>query len=317
MAADEVDTGMTRIEPARFGEWAGKSPERWRTLAGGKVDHPHRGSGEILRVEDWEGFGLNVFVRYSWPGDKETAYETRAFGNEPWTEVQAPTEGLSEFIEWQRTRDAIEERRRKYLGAAFPRIPDLEWLDRVLLAIDVDGDLTEEDQKLLEREGLFGPLGDYLARRYERRRDGWDLVHACKYWRRDGKPEKAVREDGKHDFGDSRLTAALLTTIAAAYKDLGQLGEAQARCLRAVGLHESHHPYNVLGGVFYRMGQFEEGDRWFERARTLDGPTREQEQEIRQAFAVLAPARRQELIAHLERGDADGFRSLSQQLSGP
>lgn len=109
----------------------------------------------------------------------------------------------------------------------------------------------------------------FYEQEYRRTGNKWNLPSASSNWRKADNPENALEATGKANWNgvESDLKAALLVTRGAAFRDLGQLGEAETCARQAMECQpDSHQPYTLLGAVCYDNCQYPEGDRWFAMA---------------------------------------------------
>ena len=89
-----------------------------------------------------------------------------------------------------------------------------------------------------------------------------------------------------------------------AYRDLGQLAEAESAAREAMVIApKSYHPHNLLGAIYYQRGLPEQGERSFDRARELGSPPHEKDDGIRSAIEKAGQAERAIVAEHLLRKD--------------
>ena len=105
----------------------------------------------------------------------------------------------------------------------------------------------------------------------------------------------------------------LLTTRGAALKDLARLAEAEQSAISAITLTPNgFYPYNLLGAIRYQSGQPEEAITYFQKAKELGAPEREQDKFIISALRRAGDGERRRVGEYLAVRDSETFRKFSQ-----
>lgn len=199
----------------------------------------------------------------------------------------------------------------------------------ILQKLKVGNRLTDEDAIWLEGEKLLGRASKiYIAHHalearfyeheFQRTKGYWNLASASAAWRKAEKPQQALKQTHDLDFKKikpAKLAAALLTTRGGALRDLWHLdthtkhfNEAEQCALEAIKYYpDSHNPYTLLGALYYDIGDYNKGDRWFDEAIKRGAEPRDQDAEIKRILRKKKPAERQELINHLLQKDPYRF----------
>ncbi|MBD2077486.1 hypothetical protein H6F86_27110 [Phormidium sp. FACHB-592] len=110
----------------------------------------------------------------------------------------------------------------------------------------------------------------FYEKEYQRTGNRWNLPSASSNWRKADESENALKVTESVNWNkiqESDLKAALLVTRGAAFRDLGQLDEAEKCVAQAMECQsDSHQPYTLMGAIYYDRCEYSEGDKWFEMA---------------------------------------------------
>jgi hypothetical protein len=135
-------------------------------------------------------------------------------------------------------------------------------------------------------------------------------ANASSLWRRVGKPDRALAATASlaplpPTLG-GRVSAKVLTTRGGAYRDVGDLANAERCGLDAVSLDPSNqYPYSLLGAVYYQMGEPTKGDAYFaDAARLGAGDNRSA---LRRAVESAQGEARRRAAAHLLEKDRKAY----------
>jgi hypothetical protein len=133
--------------------------------------------------------------------------------------------------------------------------------------------LIEEDR--LSRNGKIAIAyyrleAIFYEKEYQRTGNKWNLPSASSNWRKADEPAKALKVTDDVNWNkvkDPDLKSALLVTRAAAFRDLGQLKEAENCAMQAMECQPNNHqPYTLMGAICYDQCNYAKGDYWFEMA---------------------------------------------------
>lgn len=110
----------------------------------------------------------------------------------------------------------------------------------------------------------------FYEKEYQRTGNRWNLASASSHWRKANESKKALKVTENVNWNkvqEPDLKSALLVTRGAAFRDLGQLDEAENCAAQAMECQpNSYQPYTLMGAICYDRGKYAEGDRWFEMA---------------------------------------------------
>lgn len=144
----------------------------------------------------------------------------------------------------------------------------------------------------------------------EHKRTGnlWKLPSASSFWRKADEPQNALKVTETVNWSkvhESKLKAALWVTRGAAFRDLGQLNEAEKCATQAKDCHpESYQPYTLLGAIYYGRGEYPEGDNWFAMAEERGASARDVDDEIKRIVRMEKDkAKRKEVVEYLLQKD--------------
>jgi hypothetical protein len=148
----------------------------------------------------------------------------------------------------------------------------------------------------LIEEGLLSPNGQvaiahyrlealFCEREFERTKSPYNLPTASSYWRKANEPRRALELTNKVNLAqisDKALKSRLLVTRGAALRDMAQLGEAATCAREAIKCQpDSHQPYTLMGAICYDLGEYEQGNEWFEKAIERGAEQEEMDEEIK------------------------------------
>ncbi|MGK7890769.1 MAG: hypothetical protein AB4042_15665 [Leptolyngbyaceae cyanobacterium] len=105
---------------------------------------------------------------------------------------------------------------------------------------------------------------------YQRTGNKWNLPSASSNWRKANDPKNALKTTNDVNWENVKepsLKSALWVTRGAAFRDLGQLDNAENCAAESMECQpESHQPYTLMGAIYYDRGEYSEGDQWFAMA---------------------------------------------------
>ena len=131
------------------------------------------------------------------------------------------------------------------------------------------------EEKLLSRQGKIALAhyrleALYYEEEYQRTGNQWNLPSASSNWRKTNQPKQALKVTENVNWDkvrESELKSALWVTRGAAFRDLGNLEDAEKCATQARECHPgSHQPYTLMGAICYDRGDYRAGDEWFEGA---------------------------------------------------
>lgn len=130
-------------------------------------------------------------------------------------------------------------------------------------------------------EGRLSPYGKiaiahykleaiFYEKEYQRTGNRRNLASASSNWRKADESKKALKVTENVNWSkvqEPDLKSALLVTRGAAFRDLGQLDEAENCAAQAMECQpNTHQPYTLMGAICYDRGKYAEGNNWFEMA---------------------------------------------------
>lgn len=186
----------------------------------------------------------------------------------------------------------------KYLVSACQDTSPTSPLFMNLLKLENEEILSKDDLSWLEEKGFNAPLAFYYEKKsHYSNCEEWDVVHAGKYWREAGFPQRAIDVTDSISSTNVTLNSAILVNRGGAYRDLKNLTAAEECGKKSLKLTpNSFYPYNLLGAVFYQNGDPEEGEKHFDKARQLGASPRATDAQIRNSVK-LAEKEQQVIVA--------------------
>jgi tetratricopeptide (TPR) repeat protein len=177
-------------------------------------------------------------------------------------------------------------------------------LYKVLLQWENGDPTSEEDISWLKHHQMNAALAVYYDLEFKAYNDGWDLIKAGTYWRNAHFPDKVLEITEFIRFGDNKTQAALFTNRGGAYRDKGDLDNAEQCANNAIDLQpKSYYPYNLLGAVYYQRGNPNAGDEYFKKAIELGAKPKDQDEMIEKTIKVSEAATRRLVAKYLIEKD--------------
>lgn len=317
-----------------FSIWASGNGERWSSLVGHAVVHDKYGRGTVsttdfehgrLEVEfvdeesgpDVHRFALGMFSAYFLlPALPESLPQDTASYRAAVAQQRREETAWLAVAEEREASEDFEHLRLKYGARGFEDKRPTSPLYRILLLLEDGKSLARGDIEWLEVEHLQSVLAMHFESEYARSLDPWMGARASACWRKACLPERALRisEPGT-DSGFDAL-AAFLTSRAAALADVQCLDAAEASAFRADQLRPSSYmTLNVLGRIFYRKGDWERSQEYFDRAE-LGGSTPAETDRIRRAeMQHLSPEQRDRTARFLLARDSERYKWATRYLA--
>lgn len=240
-------------------------------------------------------------------GDKEKAYEmfksfrfvksfTECWKREQFSdlskrydqELLSCTDNQDSLDEWekkrlkelkQREHDRIE-RKKSEENIQIEEENKEKWLLGITNKIKEEV-LEKEEIEFLNGIRRYDVLADYYYTLYLKNKNFWDLSKASSYYRKNGDYEKVILITNNLNYNsDKKALAAVLTSRGAAFKDSGDLWEAEQCENEALKLWTSFYPYLVLGSINIKKGNISLAENCFDEAIKLDAPDNNIKNEI-------------------------------------
>jgi hypothetical protein len=150
----------------------------------------------------------------------------------------------------------------------------------------------------------------------------WHLPSASSHWRKAGEPKRALELTDRLQWDtikENKLKSALFTTRGGAFRDIGDLSEAE-KCARQAMAHQpdSHHPYTLMGAICYEREQYSEGDYWFNEAIKRGANPRDMDAEIKRVVKnAKDESKRRKVVEYLLKKDPERYAWAKSYLKKP
>jgi hypothetical protein len=206
------------------------------------------------------------------------------------------------------------ELKEKYGLGFFIEQEDYAKVMHIIRIVDGHLRLSENDIVWLttEGEGYFTPElkrcyhkheAEYHEKKYKKDKNTWSAVNASSHYRKCDLPENSLSLLDPINFSnirDKHLKSAICTTKGGSMRDLGKFQEALKLATEAHSYDsKSFHPCTLLGAVNYEIGNFIEGDAWFQKAETRGASTGSLDHEIRSIYKRADKKKKENLRQHL------------------
>jgi tetratricopeptide (TPR) repeat protein len=182
------------------------------------------------------------------------------------------------------------------------------------------------EENLLSRDGKIAIAhykleADFYEQEFQRTGGKWHIPTASSYWRKADEPERALQLTNL-DLGnirESNLKSAILVTRGAAFRDIGDLVNAEICAKKAIEYHPpSYQPYTLLGAISYDKGEYSTGDDWFARAEQRGAKTEEIDDEIKRVVrSTKDENKRQDAVNYLLKKDSQRYAWAKSYLKKP
>ncbi|MFB2772196.1 hypothetical protein ACE1AT_23350 [Pelatocladus sp. BLCC-F211] len=152
---------------------------------------------------------------------------------------------------------------------------------------------------------------DFYEQEFKRTGNKWHIPTASSYWRKADEPEKALNITNL-DLGkirESKLQSAILVTRGAAFRDIGDLVNAEKSAKKAIEFHpESYQPYTLMGAIYYDKSEYSKGDYWFTEAEKRGAKTDDVDDEIKRVLrSTKDEIKRQQAVNYLLKKDSQRY----------
>ncbi|MEZ5534464.1 MAG: hypothetical protein R3F02_02460 [Thiolinea sp.] len=228
-----------------------------------------------------------------------------------------------------RTIEKIKQRRLKE-KYGFHFFIEQEYYNKILHIIrklDSKLRLSENDLIWLTTDGeeYFTPelkknYHKYEAKHYEKifykTNNAWSAVNASSHYRKCGLSNKSLTLLNKIEFTKIRnkhLRSAICTTKGGSMRDLGEYHKAIELGTEAHSYDsKSFHPCTLLGAVNYEIGNFAEGNVWFQKAEKRGANTENLDNELKYIYNKSNKGKKNTLRKHLLSLDPYRYSWLKQ-----
>lgn len=185
-----------------------------------------------------------------------------------------------------------------------------ERLDPVLVVQLIEKDLLSPEGRIAL--AFHGLEALFFEQEYQRTGNQWNLPNASSHWRKADKPKQALKLTENLNFDkikENKLKSALLTTRGGAFRDIRELDKAEKCALKAIEYQpSSHHPYTLMGAIYYERGEYLKGDYWFEEAIKRGASPSDQDAEIKRVVKNAKDEnKRLEVVEYLLKKDPQRY----------
>ena len=197
-------------------------------------------------------------------------------------------------------------------------------LHKIIKRIDMGKRFSKKDTLWLYSRGF---LKDRLKVEYHRReakyylscyslkKDIWDLINASSHLRKSHQSKKALFETSKVKISKiKKVKSALSVTRGGAYRDLKELDEALKFAQKAYDFEPtSFHPCTLFGAVYFEMGKYDLGTKWFNKAEENGADIDGIDSEIKSIIKNANGKKIEELKQHLLKIDSERYHWASKR----
>ncbi len=210
------------------------------------------------------------------------------------------------------------ELKEKYGLYFFIEPEDYKIVMTIIRKVEGNSRLSEKEILWLTTEGseYFTPelkecYHKYEAKHHEKKfkkdKNAWSAVNASSHYRKCDLPKNSLLLLGQINFTNIRnkhLKSAICTTKGGSMRDLGEFKVTLKLATEAHSYDpKSFHPCTLLGAVNYEIGNFSEGNVWFEKAEKRGASTRSVDHELRSIYKRADKKKKEQLKQHLLKLD--------------
>jgi hypothetical protein len=248
------------------------------------------------------------------------------------SKIEASKELTSEELQWihQNQKNEIlligelQKLKQKYKIADDLTFSSKIKLFTVLKKLDKKQRLNATDIVYLEEKRLFYPNtkiyktyhrieAEFYEAEYKENKNLWNLPNISSHWRKADQSQKALESTSNINFdtiNDKKLKSAILTTRGGAFRDLSQLNRAEKCAKQAIKFQpSSHHPYTLMGAIYFDRGNSYEGHKWFEEAEKRGATPASIDAEIKKSISKIKDKnKRNKIIQDLLKRDKHRYR---------
>lgn len=261
-----------------FSLFANKDISIWENIIGCKINHKYYGLGIINKIIN-QNESIYIYIEFDELYNKENiiifnnlTFKENYFENInfDFLEIKGYKEFCKKKIDEQKIKMNYDILKKKYKISIdlYPNISSE--LYGILIKLDSNVIFDDKDIKWLEKEKLNKILILCYKKKYQINNDLWSLVKAAKILRKEDRPSEAIEILDKKCTKNNKLMSAILTVKGSAYRDINELKNAENLAIKAIKIRKTNaYPYNLLGAIYYQIGEVEKGDKYFKKAHEL------------------------------------------------
>ncbi|MDY7016162.1 MAG: hypothetical protein SVX43_21710 [Cyanobacteriota bacterium] len=283
-----------------FIEYAGTDINKWNKLAGQQIYHSLYGKGTVVNIQKQYLFlQFEQFTRkFHFNALSNKCYFSTITLPDDIEDINILIDAKKEAVKQDLKKIyEFEKLKKKYLKK-HPNMTMTNDLYCILLNLESHNKLNHEEIEWLEKKLLFSPIAIFYQKKHKESESLLDLIEAVKYWRKARMPKTALKLTFKIQLENNKMISALLTTRGGVLRDMGKLKGAEKCALEALQYNpHGCYCYNLLGAIYYQLGNPNKGDEYFKIAEQLGSRTDIQEAAIFDIFERKANPKTKEVIA--------------------
>ncbi len=278
----------SNINAKLFAQFAGTNQEKWRNFFGSNMEHKTKGIGKLIDIDE----GNYLIINFN-DSDDDFPSLFSIDGFEKYFNYLTMSANLKDdYLGELQTIEHFEKLKLKYSAEGYADTDPLSDLYLILLNIELTTQLDDKAISWLDKNQLYKTLSLYFEKKYKINGNLWDLVLAAKHARKGDLPERAldltniILTDDINEIGN-RVLSALYTVRGATFRYMGRFAEAIEMGNRAINLplENNFYPYNLLGGIYYDIGDPQKGDEYFKIAENLGSSKAAIDKAIEKSFS--------------------------------
>lgn len=144
---------------------------------------------------------------------------------------------------------------------------------------------------------------EHHEKEFKKNKNAWSAVNASSHYRKCDLSKKSLSLLSQISFSKIRnkhLKSAICTTKGGSMRDLGESKKALELGAEAHSYDpRSYHPCTLIGAVNYEIGNFSEGNIWFQKAEERGASTVSVDHELRSIYKRANKEKKETLRQHL------------------
>ena len=325
---------------ALFLWYAGKDISKWDLVIGTQVIEIEEGPGEIVGLRESEKYGVFFSVRFENTPEKEQDYAPLALekGTVVFSVLGRKFEEMKllmidkfreyqEMLQEEAHQKEMEEKKKsdllhykglciKYHVSDFQTSTPADLLYVILLKLEEGVTLAQDELVYLEKQKIYFVIALHHERRTQQTSpDLWDFIKAASNFRKAGDPKRALEITEGIRSADPITHSAILVSRGGAFRDLGDLTQAEKCANEALNLNkDSYYTYNLLGAIAFQLGDLEKSEEYFNEAIRLGSKPQVIDANIRDALKHADPEEKIKAARYLLNKDPKRYSWASYYL---
>ncbi len=177
--------------------------------------------------------------------------------------------------------------------------------EKDILWLETEGEAYFTDEL---KRGYHMLEAGYYEKKFKKDKNPWLVVNASSHFRKcnsSGKSLSLLNQISLSKIRNARLKSAICTTKGGCMRDLRKLQEALKLGNEAHAYNsKSFHPCTLIGAVNYEVGNFTEGELWFQKAQQRGATIDSIDHELKSIYRRADKEKKKDMRQHLLQLDS-------------